>query len=67
MWKIRILRETNFERLMSSKNAVFAMFGALNFVHLGKFQPSKVQKFMKNQNSGLLNVLKWPFLDLWNL
>ena len=43
----QILREINFEESGSAKNAVFAILGAVNFVHLVNIRLLKVQKFMK--------------------
>ena len=54
MWKfhevsiIQILREISFGESRSSKNAVFPISGALNFVN---FQPSTSQKNNVYQNS----------------
>ena len=42
----QILREINFEEFRSSKNAIFAMLGALNFVNLSDFSLQKVQKII---------------------
>ena len=50
VWKFQdftisqILREINFGESESSKNSVIAIFGALNFVNLIKFLPSKSAK-----------------------
>ena len=44
---IRILREINFGESRSTKNGVFAIFGALNLVELVIFSLQKVQKFIK--------------------
>ena len=44
---IQILREIKFGESRSSKTAILANFGALNFVGLVKFSLQKVQKFMK--------------------
>ena len=57
MWKFhdfyitQILREINFGESRSSKTAIFAIQGALNFVDLVNFTFQKVQKLIKNQNS----------------
>ena len=63
---IQILREINLGESSSSKTAVFAIFGALNFVSLVNFSLQKVQKFMKSQNSESLIVLKWQLLSFQN-
>ena len=48
MWKFRefsiiqILSEINFGECRSSKNAIFAILGALNFVSFVKFGSSKI-------------------------
>ena len=53
VWKFQdfsvtqILREINFGQCKSSKTAVFAFFGTLNFVTLENFSLLKVQKFIK--------------------
>ena len=53
VWKFQdfsitqILREINFEESGSAKNAVFAILGAVNFVHLVNISLLKVQNFMK--------------------
>ena len=53
MWKfqdfsdIQILREIDFEERRSPKIAIFAIFGALNFVHLLNVSLQNVQKFIK--------------------
>ena len=52
-----ILREIIFGEFRSSEIAIFAILGALNFVHLVIFSLQKVQKFIKIQNSEPLNVL----------
>ena len=39
-----ILREINFEYSRSAKSAVFAILGAVNFVHVVNFSLRKVQK-----------------------
>ena len=71
MWKFhdfsitQILREIKFGRSRSSKNADFAIFGALNFINLlDRYQPAKSAKMPKNRNSEPLNVLKWQILRL---
>ena len=46
---IQILREINFGEPQSSKTAVFAIFGALNFADLVNFSLQKVQKFIKKK------------------
>ena len=72
VWKFQdfciteILREINFEDSRSAKSAVFAILGAVNFVHLVNFSLQKVQKFIKNQNSEPLNVVKWLILHFKN-
>ena len=53
MWKFQnfsfaqILREINFGESRTSKTAVFAVFGALNFANLVNFNLQKVQKCIK--------------------
>ena len=53
LWKFhdfsiaQILREINFGESRSSKTAVFAILGAVNFVDLVKFSLQKVQKFIR--------------------
>ena len=55
VWKFQdfciteILREINFEYPRSAKSAVFAILGAVKFVHLANFSLQKVQKFIKSQ------------------
>ena len=72
MWKfqdfsvIQILRETNFGKTKSPKNAIFVIFGALNFVTLVNFSLSKSARINKNKNSEPLNVLKWQILQFLN-
>ena len=44
-----ILRDINFEDCRSAKSAVFAILGAVNFVHLVIFSFQKVQKLMKTK------------------
>ena len=44
---IQILREFNFGESKSSKTAIFAIFGALNFVKLVHLSRQKVQNVMK--------------------
>ena len=52
VWKIQhfsitqILREINFGECKSSKNAIFAILGAVNFVNLVGFSLQKVQNFI---------------------
>ena len=43
---LRFLREINFKETRSFKTAIFAIFGAMNFVNLVKLSLQKVQKFM---------------------
>jgi len=71
VWKFQdfcitdILNKINFEDSKSAKSAVFANSGAVNFVHLVvNFSLQKVQKFIQNQNSEPLNVVKWLILHL---
>ena len=70
MWKFhvfsvtQILREIDLEGCKSSKNAIFAIFRAVNCAILENFSIQKMQKFMKNQNSEPLNVFKWQILHL---
>ena len=72
VWKFQnfsvtqILREIIFRKSRSAKPAVFAILRAVNFVHLMKFSLQKLQKFMKNQNSEPLNVVKWLILPFKN-
>ena len=40
----QILREINFGDFRSAKTAIFAIFGAVSFVNLAKYQPSKRAK-----------------------
>ena len=53
MWKFQdfgiteILREINFVDSRSAKTTIFAILGAVNFVHLGNFSLQKVQKSIK--------------------
>ena len=44
---IQILLEINFWESRSSKTAIFAILGALNFVNLVNFSIQKLQKFIK--------------------
>ena len=46
---IQILREINFGESRSSKNAIFAIFGAPNFVFLVNFSLQKAQKSLKSK------------------
>ena len=50
-------------KLKKKKTSVSIFLDILNFVFV-KFQSSKVQNFMKNQNSEPLNVVKWQVLHL---
>ena len=52
---IQILCEINFKECRSSITAVFAIFGALNFVDLVNFRLQKVQKFLKIKVQSLEN------------
>ena len=51
MWNLKIfyitqiLREFIFGKFRSSKTAIFAILGALNFVDFVKIQPPKLSKF----------------------
>ena len=66
---LHILREINFVDSRSAKTAIFAILGAVNFVHLVNISLQKVQKFLKYQKSEPLNLLKWQnshFYDLQN-
>ena len=53
MWKfqdfsvIHILREIKFGESRSPKIAIFAIFGAMIFVHLANVSLQNVQKFLK--------------------
>ena len=53
MWKFQdfsitqILREINFGDSRSAETAVFAILGAVNFVHLVNFSLEKEHKFIK--------------------
>ena len=55
VWKFRdfsvtqILRVTNFGGSRTSKNAVFAFLGGLNFINLENVSLLKVKKKLKNQ------------------
>ena len=65
MWKFQdycitqILREINFGDSSSAKTAVFAILGAVNFVHLVNMSLQKSAKIHQNQISEPLNVVKW--------
>ena len=63
---IQILREINFEVSGISKTAIFAILGAVNFVHLGNFTLAKVQKCIKNQIQSLCMCVKWLILHFKN-
>ena len=69
MWKfqnfsiIHILREINVAVGRSSKTAIFAILGALNFVNLVAFQPSKMQKLIKFKTQRLEICKNGRFLD----
>ena len=43
----QILREITFGESTTSKTAIFAISGALNFVNLVNFNLQKVEKFIK--------------------
>ena len=64
MWKFQIfsvsqiLCESNFGEFRSSKTAIFAILGALNFVDLFDFSLQEVQNLVKSQNSESLNMQK---------
>ena len=58
----QILREINFGESRRSNTSIFTIFGALNFVDLVNLRLQKVQKFIKNQNSKTIDVLKWQNL-----
>ena len=62
----QILREINFGESRSARNAVFTILGVLNFANLENFSLQKVQKFIKNQNSEPLNVVKRQILHFQN-
>ena len=49
----QILREINFGDSWSCKTAVFAIYGALNFVNLVCFTLQKMQKFIKTKIQSL--------------
>ena len=54
---LRFLREINFEECKSSKSGIFAI--RVSNILIGvNFRLKKMQKFMKNQNSSPLNLLK---------
>ena len=59
VWKVQdfpvtqILREINSGEFRSSETAVFAFFGALDFVDLVDFSLQKVQNFMKSRFQNL--------------
>ena len=44
------------EKLEVTKNAIFAICGALKFYNFGKLQPSNSAKIHANQNLETLNV-----------
>ena len=50
---IQILREFNFGKCRISETAVFAIFGALNFVTLVVFILQEVQNFIKTKIQSL--------------
>ena len=64
VWKFQdfcitvILREINFEDSRSAKYAIFAIFGAVHFVHLVNFSLQKVQKFIITKIQSLLTSVK---------
>ena len=60
------LREINFVDSGSAKTAIFAILGAVNFVHLGNFTLAKVQKCIKNQIQSLCMCVKWLILHFKN-
>ena len=62
----QFLREINFGESKSSTTTVFAYFEGLKFCKFGKFQPSKIAKFHKEQNSEAVNVSKWQILHFKN-
>ena len=68
MWKfqdfsvIQILREITFGDSKSAKIAVFAILGALIFVHLVNPSLWKVQKYIKIKIQSLNNLLEWQIL-----
>ena len=62
----QILREINFGDSRSSRFNVFAILGVRNLVNLVNFSLQKVQKFIKNQLSQPLIVLKMLILHFWN-
>ena len=76
MWKFydfsvtQILREINFGETRSSKNAVYAILGALEFANLAilrahifaylvNFSLQKSAKIQEIQNSEHLNLINW--------
>jgi len=62
----RILCEIGVGESRTSKNGVFAILAALNLVNLADISLKEVQKFIKNQNSEPLNVLKRQILYFEN-
>jgi len=54
----QILRKISFLESRSFKTTFFAIVWALTFVNLVNLSLQKVQKFIKNQNSEPLNVIK---------
>ena len=75
MWKFydfsvtQILREINFGEFRGSKSAIFAIFGALNFVYWVNSSLQKVQKFIeiKIQSLSMCENGNFETLDLPNL
>ena len=70
MWKfqgfsiIQIIREIDLGEFRSSEIAYITILGALNFENVVNFSLHKVQKFLQNQNSEPLNLLKWQILHI---
>ena len=60
---IQILREINFGESRSSKNALFAILGALYLVNQVNFSLQKVQNIHEIQHPEPPNVLKWQILS----
>ena len=61
---VQILREINFGESRSSKTAVYAILGAMNFYDLVKIcKPPAPSKSAKIQNSEPLNVSKIQMAD----
>ena len=72
MWKFydfsvtQILREINFGEFRGSKSAIFAIFGALNFVYWVNSSLQKVQKFIeiKIQSLSMCEIANFALLRI---